>query len=271
MRIAIIGNNDGPARLAATLAGTDHEVVLMGLQKGAGAGAVQVPDEQRLLELLPHCAPDVVVNCFANFRYRTVHHRYRLLNVHLAPLPAYRGRHPLQWALINGEKTFGATVHAITDAIDAGPIYWQESLAIGDGWSAVRLRRELFDLVVGAFADLMTELPGLTPRENADGAASYVTRRYPADSELDSWADRERNYRKVKALRDDAHPAFVTYQGDRLVFSDAKRGDKTFVGAFPGTVVGKSGAEIEVVCGDGLTLWLTCAGDQIPSLNTKLR
>lgn len=41
-------------------------------------------------------------------------------NVHPGVLPDYRGRHPVQWAIINGEKSIGVTIHSITTEIDKG-------------------------------------------------------------------------------------------------------------------------------------------------------
>ena len=264
MRIAIIGNNDGPGRLAASLQGSPHEAVFVGLQQS------DVPDEATALELLRPLGFDLLVNCFANFRYRELHHRYRAVNVHLAPLPAYRGRHPLQWALINGESTFGATIHDITDDYDAGPIRWQRTLAVQDGWSAVQLREALLQLVEVDFAAFLTgfdpTMPGLP---NDSNLATYVTRRYPADSELADWSDREHVYRKINALRDDAHPAFFVQEGSTQFLTTARRGERRFVGAVATTVVGKQEDAYEIVCGDGRTLWVGGPGLRV-RINERL-
>lgn len=45
-----------------------------------------------------------------------------VLNLHSAPLPQYRGVRPINWALKNGEKEHGTTIHKITRGIDDGPI-----------------------------------------------------------------------------------------------------------------------------------------------------
>jgi methionyl-tRNA formyltransferase len=46
----------------------------------------------------------------------------RILNVHNSPLPRYRGASPINWALKNGERTHGVTIHEITPRVDQGPI-----------------------------------------------------------------------------------------------------------------------------------------------------
>lgn len=47
------------------------------------------------------------------------------INCHAGALPFYRGRNPLNWALINGESSFGITVHYVDEGIDTGDIVEQ--------------------------------------------------------------------------------------------------------------------------------------------------
>ena len=265
MRVAIIGNNDGPARLRQALQGSAHEVIYLGLQKP------DVPDEATALARLAPLDFDLLVNCFANFRYRELHHRYRAVNVHLAPLPAYRGRHPLQWALINGEAEFGVTIHDITDDYDAGAIRWQAMISVGDGWSTPQLREALLQRVEADFTDFLDRFDPAAPGLPNDSAqATYVTRRYPADSEVLDWLDREHVYRKVNALREDEHPAYILREGSKHPLTGARRGQRFFVGAVPTTVVGRQKDEVEVSCGDGRTLYLSGPTLHTLHLNDKL-
>ena len=48
-----------------------------------------------------------------------------ILNLHPSPLPRYRGRNPINWALKNQEKIHGVTIHQIDEGIDSGPIISQ--------------------------------------------------------------------------------------------------------------------------------------------------
>jgi methionyl-tRNA formyltransferase len=52
------------------------------------------------------------------------------INCHAGALPFYRGRNPLNWALINGEKYFGVTVHYIDSGIDSGDIIARRTVPI---------------------------------------------------------------------------------------------------------------------------------------------
>lgn len=51
--------------------------------------------------------------------------RLGFINCHAGALPFYRGRNPLNWALINGESSFGITVHYVDEGIDTGDIIEQ--------------------------------------------------------------------------------------------------------------------------------------------------
>jgi len=57
----------------------------------------------------------------------------RVLNVHPALLPAFPGLHAQRQALEHGVKVAGATVHVVTEELDAGPILAQEAVAVREG------------------------------------------------------------------------------------------------------------------------------------------
>ena len=49
------------------------------------------------------------------------------INLHPSLLPKYRGRAPLNWAILNGEKMLGLTAHWIDNGVDTGDIILQKS------------------------------------------------------------------------------------------------------------------------------------------------
>lgn len=61
------------------------------------------------------------------------------INCHAGKLPYYRGRNVLNWALINGEKEFGVTVHYVDEGIDTGDIIVQytEPISLEDDYSSL--------------------------------------------------------------------------------------------------------------------------------------
>lgn len=72
-----------------------------------------------------------------------------VINVHPSYLPAFRGPCPVFWAMAQGGRETGVSLHTITNAdIDAGPVVRQERLAIDRARSAAEITSALF--VAGA-------------------------------------------------------------------------------------------------------------------------
>ena len=69
-------------------------------------------------------------------------------NLHGSLLPAYRGRAPVNWMLVNGEREAGVTLHHMVARADAGDIVAQRAVAIDDRDTALTLYRKLVPLGV---------------------------------------------------------------------------------------------------------------------------
>ena len=63
----------------------------------------------------------------------------RMLNIHPALLPAFKGLRPHEQAIAAGAKTHGATVHFVTADMDAGPIVCQAEVPVLEGDTAETL------------------------------------------------------------------------------------------------------------------------------------
>ncbi|HOS96048.1 MAG TPA: formyltransferase [Deltaproteobacteria bacterium] len=114
---------------------------------------------------------------------------YGAYNLHGSLLPAYRGRCPVNWVIINGERHTGVTLHAMTLKPDAGPIVGQRRVEIGPDDTAFTLFGRL-EQAAGILLDEL--LPGmragkipLTPQDLSRG--SYFGGRRPEDGRI-SWS-----------------------------------------------------------------------------------
>jgi len=77
--------------------------------------------------------PDmIVVVSYGKFLPKTILDipKYGCLNVHPSLLPKYRGSAPIQWAIINGDKTTGTTIMKMNEKMDAGDIILQKEIDI---------------------------------------------------------------------------------------------------------------------------------------------
>lgn len=71
--------------------------------------------------------------------------RLGTFNLHASLLPQYRGAAPINWAIINGEKTSGITTFLIDREIDTGKIILQEEVNISDSDTAGDLHDKLME------------------------------------------------------------------------------------------------------------------------------
>jgi len=88
------------------------------------------------------------------------HYAGRLMNIHPALLPAFPGLNTHERALAAGVARHGATVHWVTDDVDAGPIIIQAAVDVKTGESApdlavrvLELEHRIYSKAVGWFAD----------------------------------------------------------------------------------------------------------------------
>lgn len=83
----------------------------------------------------------------------------RIVNLHPALLPSFKGAHAIQDAFDYGVKVTGVTVHFADDKYDCGPIIAQRALPVEEGWDVDTLEdhihaieHELYPEVVGWLA-----------------------------------------------------------------------------------------------------------------------
>jgi len=67
----------------------------------------------------------------------------QILNVHAGKIPDYRGANVLNWAIINGEKEIGVTVHEAKIPVDTGPIIGEWVIAIDRDDTALSAREKV--------------------------------------------------------------------------------------------------------------------------------
>lgn len=104
----------------------------------------KIRTDSEFLEMYKNIKPDLtVVVAFGQILPEEVLNVPRLgsINVHGSLLPKYRGAAPIQWAVINGDKTTGITTMFMDKGMDTGDIILQDETKIGETETA----GELFD------------------------------------------------------------------------------------------------------------------------------
>jgi methionyl-tRNA formyltransferase len=188
---------------------------------GIPAVAPEDPNAPSFVARIRNLAPDFLFS----FYYRQMLQPALLaipkrgaLNMHGSLLPKYRGRVPVNWAVLHGERETGATLHYMAEKPDAGDIVAQSAVAILPDDTA----RDVFDKVtLAAAATLDGVLPallaGTAPRIVQNLAqGSYFGGRKPADGRID-WARPARIVHDlVRAVAPPFPGAFTTLGGKTL-------------------------------------------------------
>jgi methionyl-tRNA formyltransferase len=179
------------------------------------------------------------------------------VNVHYAPLPRYRGRATVNWAIVNGEPEAAISVHRLVPGLDAGGILAQETVPIGPSTTVTELYDALNAVQERVLADAVTDaIAGVSGREQAETAATYTCTRVPDDGEIDWAGTTLAADRLVRALTAPFPGAFTWLGLDRLWIDAAEPtpGSATWEGRIPGRVVARSRDDgwIDVLTGDGV-------------------
>lgn len=102
----------------------------------------------------------------------------RILNLHNGPLPKYRGVNPINWALKNGERTHGVTLHEITPGIDNGPIVSQVTFTIDpDRDEVIDVHNRCLAFGYTLFEQTMPILNRIVARRQNEAEATYYSKR----------------------------------------------------------------------------------------------
>ena len=171
-------------------------------------------------------------------------------NLHGSLLPKYRGRAPLNWVLVNGEKETGVTLHRMTNRADAGDIVAQQTVAIADSDVALSLHRKLCAASQTLLGDALPKIRSGQTQERAqdDTQATYVGRRTPDDGRL-TWEKPAQELHNLVRAVSEPWPGAFGYVGTNKFIVWKSRVRTDMAAAKPGTVL--SVAPLVVACGEG--------------------
>lgn len=171
MKIAFLGTPDFANQSLDMLVEAGHEVlVITQIDKPVGRKKILTPPpvKTRALELglnviqfenirkegvlaLKDFSPDLMITAaYGQLLSQEILDipKFGCINVHASLLPKYRGAAPIQWAIINGEKTTGVTTMMTELGLDCGDILLSEETEIDENETAGELFERL--AVIGA-------------------------------------------------------------------------------------------------------------------------
>ena len=179
------------------------------------------------------------------------------INVHGSLLPQYRGSAPIQWAVLNGDKTTGVSIQYMALKMDAGDVIAERETEIGEFETA----GELFDRLALMASELLVETVAaieagaVTPRPQNEAEATYTTMLDKSLCPIDFNRSPREIVKHICGL--DPWPvATMELKGETFkVFKAEYTRHKTT--KTPGSIVAAGKDGIEFACAAGETLLIT--------------
>jgi methionyl-tRNA formyltransferase len=144
--------------------------------------------------------------------------RLGAFNLHGSLLPKYRGRAPINWAVLHGERQIGMTLHRMVQRADAGPIVDQEGVDIGPRDTAEQAFRKALPCARRILARQIDALLAGTAREVAQVEADATTfrRRGPEDGRIEWTQTSAQIFNLIRAVTDPYPGAFTAIDDAQL-------------------------------------------------------
>ena len=173
------------------------------------------------------------------------------LNLHGSLLPAYRGRCPINWVIVNGETETGVTLHYMTPRPDDGDIVAQKTILISNDETAKSLHLKSAQASAAMLDEILPLIKkGKAPRSPQDDSkASYFGGRKPADGDID-WNASAAEIRNLVRAMTRPYPGAFSFLADTKCFiwavTEMPNGGQQSI---PGTIL--STDPLIVACGKG--------------------
>lgn len=226
------------------------------LAKSRGVEPVLVDEASSLvfIESVRRAAPDLIFSFyFRGMLPDTVLAIPRLgaFNMHGSLLPKYRGRAPVNWAVLKGETRTGATLHVMTSRADAGDIVDREPVEIGPDDPAIDVQRRVTEAAVRILERRLPELQaGTAPRTPQDDSqATRFGKRTAEDGRIDWSRSAKQVHDLVRAVTHPYPGAFTDVFGGKTWLWKTRLPNLGAHDNFPGQVRMEAG-RLYVACGD---------------------
>lgn len=140
--------------------------------------------------------------------------------VHASHLPRGKGMSPLTWQILEGKNEIPLTLFEAVEAIDAGPVYLQDSIRFSGSELLPEMQAQLGNRVVDMCSRFAREYPAILQRgQPQKGSESFYRRRKPEDSRLDPDKTIAEQFDLLRVVDNERYPAFFEYRGRRYLLT----------------------------------------------------
>jgi methionyl-tRNA formyltransferase len=198
--------------------GTNDLFFQHGVQKNSDI----IENSAQLMAKLNELAPDVIISTgwrkilkppfFNSFK------NIKIINVHPAILPDYKGYHTEPYVIMNNEKEHGITAHFLTEELDAGDIILQMRFPINEFSTVKSIKMEIAKIAPAFFERLfqLIDLKEIASVKQVGVTKIIAPKRIPEDSKIDPRQTLEELYHSIRACDADDYPAYFYYNNEKI-------------------------------------------------------
>jgi methionyl-tRNA formyltransferase len=139
-------------------------------------------------------------------------------NLHPGLLPQYRGAHVLNWAILNGEKETGLSLHILTDKFDEGAVVACEKAEIALTDTAADLDKKLIEKIPALIKSLEKQIRnGKIEFQKQEGKEHHWPARTPKDGEILISENVMQIHNKIRAVSYPWGGAFIISNDKKII------------------------------------------------------
>lgn len=149
------------------------------------------------------------------------------VNLHMAPLPEYRGSNQFSYAIIDGKEEFGTTIHEIDARIDHGAVLFQKRFPIPQNCWVNELYQLTYDASIKLFKQTLSHIiNGLynpVPQQSLEskyGTALHYRNEIADLKNIDLGWEKEKIERHIRATyMPGFEPPYTIINGEKIYFT----------------------------------------------------
>lgn len=200
------------------------------------------PNTPEFVQLIRDMKPDVLFS----FYYRQMISEEILnivnnkaYNLHGSLLPKYRGRSPLNWALLHGETKAGVTLHKMVKKADKGEMIDQQSFDILDEDNIRTLQPKMENAGIVLLKRILPAILKGTAKSQVqdESQSSYFGGRKAQDGLINWSHNASEIHNLVRAVTDPFPGAFTYCNGKKVIVWSSKLSDDSSCASRPGEVL----------------------------------
>jgi methionyl-tRNA formyltransferase len=172
------------------------------------------------------------------------------INLHASLLPDYRGAAPINWAIINGEKTSGVSTFFLKHEIDTGDILLSQSCEISNDTTAGQLHDTLMNLGAQVMLDSLKKIESTQTKGTPQGISNKIAPKiFKTHCHIHWDQSGEKIINLIRGMN--PYPAAFTIINNKQVKIFKARFEPNPAAAMPGSISTDNKSYLKIACLDG--------------------